>query len=109
MSNRKQPGSSRTDPCASPRLASLNFSANPGLILIVTKMAYMSSPSADIYYIRGGLYSLSLELPHGLLGPTWRPHGGLKRLGEGQQLLIGRIQVNLLPEGLTNLVGSSVV
>ena len=50
-----------------------------------------------------------LELSHGLLGPTWRPHGGLKRLGEGQQLLIGRIQVNLLPEGLTNLVGSRVV
>src|SRR5436309_7982901 len=45
MSKRRQPGSSRTEPWASPRLASLNFSANPGLTLIVTKIAYIGSPS----------------------------------------------------------------
>src|SRR6516164_8255177 len=82
MSNRKQPGSSRTDPCASPRLASLNFSANPGLTLIVTKMAYMSvSFSRDLLYERWSL--LPLPVGEGKEGqgtdyPTgcWAPRGG---------------------------------
>src|SRR5216117_3631143 len=100
MSNRKHPGSSRTDPCASPRLASLNFSANPGLILMVTKMAYMRSPFVDIGCTQEGTL-----LPNRVLGAARWSHGGLKRLGEGQQLIVGRVQVNVLPKGLTNLVG----
>src|SRR5262252_789609 len=54
MSKRRQPGSSRTEPWASPRLASLNLSANPGLILIVTKMAYIQSPSRSGAPAEGG-------------------------------------------------------
>ena len=40
----KQAGSSRTAPWASPKLASMNLSRNPGLILMETNIAYMTPP-----------------------------------------------------------------
>src|SRR5262249_49866758 len=64
MSKRRQPGSSRTEPWASPRLAALNCSANPGLILIVTKIAYIQSPSQSRAPTEGGEEVDFAVLPH---------------------------------------------
>src|SRR5438552_2890817 len=69
MSKRRQPGSSRTEPWASPRLASLNLSANPGLILMVTKMAYIGSPSHSHAPAEGGKEVDFTVLPHVLEEP----------------------------------------
>jgi len=52
---------------------------------------------------------LDRALGYGVLRSAWWSHRRFKRLGEGQQFLIGRIQVNLLPKGLTNLIGGGVV
>src|SRR5919197_6354472 len=69
MSKRRQPGSSRTEPWASPRLASLNFSANPGLTLMVTKIAYISSPSQSQAPAESGEEVDFAVLPHVLEEP----------------------------------------
>src|SRR5919201_317030 len=69
MSNRRQPGSSRTEPWASPRLASLNLSANPGLTLMVTKIAYIRSPSQSPAPAEGGEEVDFAVLPHLLEEP----------------------------------------
>src|SRR3989442_12506799 len=48
-------------------------------------------------------------LPDGLLGAARRPLDLLERFGEGQQLLVGAVQVDVLPQRLPHLVGGRVV
>src|SRR5437867_5598593 len=48
-------------------------------------------------------------LPDGLLGAARRPLRLLERFGEGQQLLVGAVQVDVLPERLPHLVRGRVV
>src|SRR5580765_4174255 len=53
--------------------------------------------------------AIQAQLSHRLLGAARWAQGLLERLGEGEELGVGLVQVDLLAEGLANLVGGRVV
>src|SRR5215475_8958677 len=74
-----------------------------------SRLRTRSRYSAEVIMARLVAGATGSALPQGLLGAARRPLGLLERLGQGQQRLVGLVQVDGLAQRLTHLVGGRVV